>query len=260
MQAAHRKAGQCRVTNPKTNQIHYGKRYIMSELIKLQNIKRHYIMPGFTVKALDGVDITIENNTFVALVGASGSGKSTLMNVLGCLDSPTEGDYYLLGKNVANMSEAALATIRNRQIGFVFQSFNLLSDLTALENVALPGRYRKLSTKQCNKLAEEALDRVGLSDRLNHLPTELSGGQQQRVAFARALVGNPPILLADEPTGNLDSKTGDEILNMIIDLYKQGTSVILVTHSQKVADVANRKITMKDGKVIADTDKEKTLA
>ena len=232
----------------------------MNELVRLENIKRHYTMPGFTVKALDGVSISIEEKNFVALVGASGSGKSTLMNILGCLDSPTDGDYFLLGKNVANLSEAQLATIRNRQIGFVFQSFNLLSDLSALENVALPGRYRRLSTKKCNQMAAEALDRVGLGDRMKHLPNELSGGQQQRVAFARALVGNPPILLADEPTGNLDSKTGDEILQLIYDLNIQGTSVILVTHSQKVADVANRKITMKDGRVIDDTKKEIAIA
>lgn len=228
----------------------------MKELIVLKNIHKHYEMPGFTVKALDGVDITINKGEFVALVGPSGSGKSTLMNVLGCLDIPTSGEYLLDGVDISHLSDGKLAELRNKTLGFVFQSFNLMSNLSALENVALPGKYQKLSSKESRKRARAAIEMVGLQDRAKHLPKELSGGQQQRIAFARALLCKPRILLADEPTGNLDSKTGKEILKLICNLNKQGMTVILVTHDNKVADVATRKIELFDGKIIRDEMKD----
>ncbi|MBT7123377.1 MAG: ABC transporter ATP-binding protein [Clostridia bacterium] len=224
----------------------------MKELIVLKNIHKHYRMSQFTVKALDGVDVTIESGEFVALVGPSGSGKSTLMNVLGCLDMPTSGEYYIRGNDVSSFSDAKLAQIRNREVGFVFQSFNLMSNMTALQNVALPGKYQKMSSRQSIKRARIAIEMVGLQDRASHLPKELSGGQQQRVAFARALLCNPSLLLADEPTGNLDSKTGKEILELISSLNKQGMTVVLVTHDESIADVASRKISLLDGKIISD--------
>lgn len=228
----------------------------MKELIVLKNIHKHYKMPGFTVKALDGVDITINKGEFVALVGPSGSGKSTLMNVLGCLDIPTSGEYLLDGVDISHLSDGKLAELRNNTLGFVFQSFNLMSNLSALENVALPGKYQKLSSKESRKRARAAIEMVGLLARAKHLPKELSGGQQQRIAFARALLCKPRILLADEPTGNLDSKTGKEILKLICDLNKQGMTVILVTHDNKIADVAARKIELFDGKIIRDEMKD----
>lgn len=224
----------------------------MNELIKLKNIHKHYQMSEFTVKALDGVHLTIREGEFIALVGPSGSGKSTLMNVLGCLDMPTSGEYILDGKDVSSLSDAKLAEIRNKKIGFVFQSFNLMSNMTALDNVALPGKYQKLSGRQSNKKAGEMIELVGLKDRAKHLPKELSGGQQQRIAFARAMLCSPSLLLADEPTGNLDSKTGKEILELICELNKAGMTIVLVTHDEKVAEVADRKISLLDGKIESD--------
>lgn len=228
----------------------------MNELIRLNNVCKYYQMPGFTVKALDRVSVTIGEGEFVALVGPSGSGKSTLMNVLGCLDIPTGGEYWLDGKNVMRLSDARLAELRNQTLGFVFQSFYLMGNLTALDNVALPAKYRRMSGRASRALAAEAVERVGLGDRAKHLPKELSGGQQQRVAFARALICGPRVLLADEPTGNLDSKTGKEILEMICELNRQGMTVILVTHDEAVAAVAGRRLEILDGKIVRDIRKE----
>lgn len=228
----------------------------MDKIIELKDIHKYYNMLGFTVKALDGVDITIRKGEFIALVGPSGSGKSTLMNVIGCLDIPTSGEYWLNGEDVSHLSDSRLAEIRSSTLGFVFQSFNLMSNLNALDNVALPGKYQKMSSRECKDKAKNAIEKVGLLDRAKHLPKELSGGQQQRIAFARALLCNPQILLADEPTGNLDSKTGKEILELICELNKQGMTIILVTHDNKVADVATRKIELFDGKIIRDEKKD----
>lgn len=225
----------------------------MSELIRVENLHKHYEMAQFSVPALDGVDICIDQGELISLVGASGSGKTTLMNVLGGLDTLTSGSYHLKERNITNMSEQQLAQIRNEEFGFVFQNFNLISSMTALDNVALPGKYRRMASRECRELAKASLEKVGLSDRMKHLPKELSGGQQQRVAFARALLCTPSILLADEPTGNLDSKTGLEILVLIEKLHEQGTTIILVTHDNEIANKANRKITLKDGKIIMDT-------
>jgi putative ABC transport system ATP-binding protein len=227
----------------------------MEKIIELKGIHKYYKMPGFTVKALDGIDITINKGEFIALVGPSGSGKSTLMNVIGCLDVPTSGEYWLNGEDVSNLSDSRLAEIRSSTLGFVFQSFNLMSNLNALDNIALPGKYQKMSSRECKRKARVAINKVGLLDRAKHLPKELSGGQQQRIAFARALVCNPMILLADEPTGNLDSKTGEEILELICELNKQGMTIILVTHDNKVANIAKRKIELFDGKIIKDEKK-----
>lgn len=228
----------------------------MDKIIELKDIHKYYNMLGFTVKALDGVDITIRRGEFIALVGPSGSGKSTLMNVIGCLDIPTRGEYWLNGEDVSHLSDSRLAEIRSSTLGFVFQSFNLMSNLNALDNVALPGKYQKMCSRECKDKAKTAIEKVGLLDRAKHLPKELSGGQQQRIAFARALLCNPQILLADEPTGNLDSKTGKEILELICELNKQGMTIILVTHDNNVADVATRKIELFDGKIIRDEKKD----
>lgn len=223
-----------------------------SHLIEIQDLHKHYIMPGFTVKALDGVDLVVDKGEYVSLVGPSGSGKSTLMNMIGCLDIPTSGKYTLNGTDLSMLKDNKLAEIRNNELGFVFQTFNLMSNMTALENVALPAKYRKMKTKECRLLAKQALENVGLGDRIHHLPKELSGGQQQRVAFARALLCNPTVLLADEPTGNLDSKTGKEVLAMMEELNAKGTTLILITHDKSIADKAHRKIEMLDGKIISD--------
>ena len=204
------------------------------------------------VVAVRDVSLEVARGEIFVVMGLSGSGKSTLMNVLGCLDMPTSGEYYIRGNDVSSFSDAKLAQIRNREVGFVFQSFNLMSNMTALQNVALPGKYQKMSSRQSIKRARIAIEMVGLQDRASHLPKELSGGQQQRVAFARALLCNPSLLLADEPTGNLDSKTGKEILELISSLNKQGMTVVLVTHDESIADVASRKISLLDGKIISD--------
>lgn len=228
----------------------------VSKLIQLKNIHKTYHMTDIKVKALDGVDLEISQGEFVALIGPSGSGKSTLMNILGCLDIPTSGSYRLMDMDVEKAGEGKLAEIRNKNIGFVFQSFNLLNNMNAVENVSLPCKYAKMKTKEARNLATTALKKVGLEDRKNHKPYELSGGQQQRVAFARALLNNPAILLADEPTGNLDSKTSKEILNLLTELNEKGTTIILVTHDNSIADIAKRKIELLDGKIVKDTRKE----
>jgi putative ABC transport system ATP-binding protein len=222
-------------------------------VIQLQNVYRTYIMGEQVLNALDGVDLEICRNEYIAIVGASGSGKSTMMNIIGCLDRPTSGDYLLNGTNVGDMSEAELARARNRQIGFVFQSFNLLSRASALKNVMQPLVYRGISRSERKQIATSALGRVGLGDRLDSRPNQMSGGQRQRVAIARALVGNPAILLADEPTGNLDSKTSQEIMALIDELQQQGQTIIMVTHEPDIAAHCERVIRLEDGKIESDT-------
>ncbi len=221
----------------------------MKTLISIKGLRKTYNIGTQQVHALDGLDLGIDVNEYVALMGPSGSGKSTLMNVLGCLDSPTAGSYHLNGQNVANLDEDALADIRNREIGFVFQSFNLLPRYSALENVALPLIYAGLSKRERLERAEEVLEMVGLQDRMVHRPNELSGGQRQRVAVARALVNRPSIILADEPTGNLDTATSMEIMNLFGEIQAAGNTVILVTHEEDVAMCAHRIVRLRDGKV-----------
>ncbi len=219
-------------------------------VIETKNLKKIYQMGEIEVRALDGVDIQIERGSVVSIMGPSGSGKSTLMNLLGCLDRPSEGEYILDGEKVAKMKDDQLADVRNRKVGFVFQSFNLLSRQSALSNVELPLRYAGASKNRRQK-AIEALTAVGLGDRVDHRPTELSGGQQQRVAIARALINDPAIIMADEPTGNLDSKSGEEIMQLILSLNKTlKTTIIIVTHDAQVAKQTQRIIRLKDGKVI----------
>ncbi len=218
-------------------------------LISIEGLRKTYHIGTQQVHALDGLDLGIDVNEYVALMGPSGSGKSTLMNVLGCLDSPTAGSYHLNGQNVANLDEDALADIRNREIGFVFQTFNLLPRYSALENVALPLIYAGLSKRERLERAEEVLEMVGLQDRMVHRPNELSGGQRQRVAVARALVNRPSIILADEPTGNLDTATSMEIMNLFGEIQAAGNTVILVTHEEDIAVCAHRIVRLRDGKV-----------
>ena len=224
----------------------------MSNLISLTNIKRHYDVGGEVVRALDGVNLKIDNNEYISIMGPSGSGKSTLMNMIGCLDTPTDGTYEFGGELVHEMDDDQLASIRNRKIGFVFQTFNLLPKATALRNVEAPLIYSNIPRDNRLKVANEALVSVGLGDRVDHKPNELSGGQRQRVAIARALVNNPSIILADEPTGNLDSKSGIEIMKILDDLHSKGNTIILVTHEEDVAKHANRIITIFDGRVKKD--------
>ena len=224
----------------------------MSNLISLSSIKRHYDVGGELVRALDGVDATIKTNEYISIMGPSGSGKSTLMNIIGCLDTPTSGTYQFEGELVHEMDDDQLASIRNRKIGFVFQTFNLLPKATALRNVEVPLIYSNIPKADRLKMAESSLISVGLGDRLDHKPNELSGGQRQRVAIARALVNNPSIILADEPTGNLDSKSGIEIMKILHELYAKGNTIILVTHEQEIAMNANRIITIFDGKIKED--------
>jgi len=221
-------------------------------LISIQNMFKIYRMGDATVNALDGVSLTIAAGEFVAIMGASGSGKSTMLNILGCLDTPTTGSYLLDGIEVSGMSRAQLAHIRNRKLGFVFQNFNLLSRTSALENVELPIYYNNEGTtsRQRKSRATELLDRVGLGNRLDHTPAQLSGGQQQRVAIARALMNNPPVILADEPTGNLDTKSSVEIMNLFTQLNKDGITIVMVTHEEDIAKFAKRCIVMRDGKVV----------
>lgn len=221
-------------------------------MIEVKALSRHYRMGPTMVKALDGVDFSIAAGEFVAIVGPSGSGKSTLMNVLGCLDSPTLGSYKLAGEETSNLGRNELAEIRSRRIGFVFQSFNLLPRESALENVSLPLIYQGVPLKRRKETALEMLAKVGLEGRENHVPSELSGGQRQRVAIARALAGRPSILLADEPTGALDTKTGVEIMSLFHALHDEGATIILVTHDPKVARQAARVIQIQDGKILAD--------
>ena len=221
-------------------------------LINLNGIYKIYNVGGEEVRALDGVDLTINNNEYLAIMGPSGSGKSTMMNMIGCLDSPTSGIYEFEGEKVHIMDDGQLASIRNRKIGFVFQTFNLLPKASALHNVEIPLVYANIRKEKRIEMASEALKSVGLEDRIHHKPNELSGGQRQRVAIARALVNNPSIILADEPTGNLDSKSGHEILAIFDDLHAQGNTIILVTHEDDIAKHAKRTIRLFDGKITED--------
>ena len=221
-------------------------------VIVTRNLQRDYDIGGEVVRALRGVDLTIRKNEFVAVMGPSGSGKSTLMNLIGCLDSPTAGEYWLNGHRVSELEDDELARIRNKEIGFVFQTFNLLPRATSLHNVELPLVYAGIGGKERRELAIDALTRVGLSDRMNHRPNELSGGQRQRVAIARALVNRPSILLADEPTGNLDSATSEEIMTLFDALHQTGQTIVLVTHEHDIAEHARRQVHLKDGKVERD--------
>ncbi len=221
-------------------------------LITADRLTRHYVVGGELVRALDGVSFDVREGEWVAIVGQSGSGKSTLMNLLGCLDTPTAGRYVLAGTDVGTLADDALADLRNREIGFVFQTFQLLARATALANVELPLVYRGLPRRERRERAEAALRSVGLANRMHHRPNELSGGQQQRVAIARALVGEPSILLADEPTGNLDSQTGEEIVRLFADLHARGHTLILVTHEPRLAARCPRAIRLMDGRVLGD--------
>ncbi len=221
-------------------------------VIDIENITKNYVMGEETVHALRGVTLQIRRNEYLAIMGPSGSGKSTLMNMLGCLDTPTSGRYEFNGKNVAEMDDDELAAIRNREIGFVFQTFNLLPRATSLRNVELPLIYAGIDAEAREERATQALTDVGLGDRVHHKPNELSGGQRQRVAIARALVNNPSIILADEPTGNLDSKTGEEIMALLEELYRRGNTIILVTHEHDIAAHARRTVHLRDGLIESD--------
>lgn len=225
-------------------------------LIELQDVTRFYEMGDQTVRALDGISIRIEKNDYVAFIGSSGSGKSTMLNILGCLDRPTSGRYHLNEQNVENLTPNELAGIRNHEIGFIFQSFNLLPRATALYNVMQPLIYRNVGWSKRKAMAMEALRRVNLAERVNHLPNQLSGGQRQRVAIARALVTNPSILLADEPTGNLDSRTTTEIMQLFDELHSEGHTLILVTHEDEIARHCKRIVEMKDGRIHRDVPTE----
>jgi len=222
------------------------------ELINLSDIYKIYNVGGEEVRALDGVDLKINNNEYLAIMGPSGSGKSTMMNMIGCLDTPTSGLYLFEGEEVHIMDDGQLASIRNRKIGFVFQTFNLLPKATALHNVEIPLVYANIRKDKRIEMAHKALENVGLGDRIHHKPNELSGGQRQRVAIARALVNNPSIILADEPTGNLDSKSGHEIMGILDELHAQGNTIILVTHEDDIAKHAKRTIRLFDGKITED--------
>ena len=223
-------------------------------LIELKSITKYYEMGDQIVRALDGIDIDVFRNDYLAVIGSSGSGKSTMLNILGCLDKPTNGQYHLNGKNVEMKDQNELSEVRNLEIGFIFQSFNLLPRSTALGNVMQPLVYRNIRLKQRKEMAMDALTRVGLDDRTHHLPNQLSGGQRQRVAIARALVTSPSILLADEPTGNLDSKTSIEIMQLFDELHAEGHTLIVVTHEDEIARHCKRVIEMKDGKIFNDSD------
>ena len=222
-------------------------------VIEINEIARHFKVGNELIKALKSIDLSIEKNEFVALMGQSGSGKSTLMNILGCLDTPTKGTYKLANKNVSQLNDNSLAEIRNQEIGFIFQSFNLLPKSTALENVMLPLTYAGVHKSDREQKALNALEKVGLSDRVHHRPNELSGGQRQRVAVARALVNDPSIILADEPTGNLDSATSIDIMKLFQEIHKNGNTVIIVTHENDIAEYAHRIIRLKDGEIENDS-------
>ena len=225
----------------------------MEKIIEIRALTKFYTIGGETIKALNGVNLDIYKNEYVALMGPSGSGKSTLMNILGCLDTPSSGSYKLNGPDVAGLEDNTLAEIRNKEIGFVFQTFNLLPRYTALENVALPLVYACISKQKRNDRAEETLKQVGLGERMLHKPNELSGGQRQRVAVARALVNKPSIILADEPTGNLDTKTSHEIMALFEAIHQAGNTIIVVTHEEDIAQMAKRIVRMRDGVVESDT-------
>ncbi len=227
-------------------------------VIVTSNMQREYVMGTETVRALRGVDVVVRRNEYVAIMGPSGSGKSTLMNMIGCLDTPSAGEYWLNGHRVSELADDELAHIRNKEIGFVFQTFNLLPRATALHNVELPLVYAGIRARERKAQAEDALRRVRLGDRMHHKPNELSGGQRQRVAIARALVNNPSILLADEPTGNLDSTTSEEIMSLFAELHAQGQTVVLVTHEHDIAMHAQRQIHLRDGRVERDFQTERT--
>ena len=221
-------------------------------LIEIKDIYKIYNPGENEVRALDGVSLTVERGEFIAIVGQSGSGKSTLMNMLGLLDVPTSGTYMLDGENVSHMTDDELSEIRNKQIGFIFQGFNLIPSLTAVGNVELPLVYRGMKKEERRKLSVEALERVGLAHRLDHLPKQMSGGQQQRVAIARAVAARPPIILADEPTGNLDSHSGVEVMKILHELHNEGRTIILITHDNDIALEAQRVIRIQDGQVVSD--------
>ena len=221
-------------------------------IINVKNIKKSYNVGTQEVHALRGIDLSVEKGEFMAIMGPSGSGKTTLMNIIGCLDTPTSGTYELNGKSVSSLEDDELASIRNKEIGFVFQSFNLLAKNSTLDNVLLPLKYAGESKNDAVIKAKKVIERVGLTERLDHTPAELSGGQQQRVAIARALVNNPSIIFADEPTGNLDSKTGEEVMNLFKELNSYGQTIILITHEDSVAQQSNRVITIMDGLIKSD--------
>lgn len=219
-------------------------------MIHVQELQKYYTVGANTIKALDGVSLDIDDGEYVTVVGTSGSGKSTLMNILGCLDTPTSGSYLLDGEDVASLSDNTLSDIRSLKIGFIFQSFNLIQGLTALENVELPLLYRKVPKKRRSEIAMRALDSVRLSDRALHRPTELSGGQQQRVAIARAIAADPAMILADEPCGNLDSRSGAEVLDILSELSRKGKTVVMITHNEDTARKAQRLVRISDGKIL----------
>ena len=228
-------------------------------MIRMKGIRKEYRMGENVVAALGGVDIHIEPHDFVSIIGPSGSGKSTLMNIIGCLDVADEGEYFLDGQEISDYTEDELAVIRNRKIGFVFQHFNLLPKLTAQENVELPLIYQGMSAGKRRARSEEVLERVGLHDRMDHKPTELSGGQQQRVAIARALAGNPSLILADEPTGNLDSRTGAEVMALFHELHEAGNTIVLITHDSGIAAQTPRAIHIHDGRVLDPADQSEVV-
>lgn len=240
------------IENRNVKQSEKKRRTFMGALIHIENMKKIYNPGENEVRALDGIDLDIEKGDLVAIVGHSGSGKSTLMNMLGCLDTPTSGKYVLDGQDVASMTDNQLADVRNKEIGFIFQGFNLISNLDAVGNVELPLVYRGVSKNERKQLAMEALKSVGLEDRMKHKPNEMSGGQQQRVAVARAVAAKPPIILADEPTGNLDTKSTQEIMEILKELHRSGRTVIIITHDEEIASQAHRVIRILDGRIEED--------